>query len=161
MKIGESVKIITIDTVGIVEEIRDDNFCTVRCGNLRINVCKSNLEFLEAPKNSVKNKKNKNTKNEKLLMNYTNNYTENSYSQNEQNFIDLHKKTVDEAIYELERFIDEAIFFKLDKIRVIHGKGTGTLRREIGKFLKKNKKIKTFRIGFLNEGGNGVTIIYL
>jgi DNA mismatch repair protein MutS2 len=77
------------------------------------------------------------------------------------NEIDLRGKIVEDALIDLERYLDHAMISKWNEIRIIHGKGTGALRSSVHAFLKKNKKIKSYRIGNYGEGDSGVTIIEL
>ena len=62
---------------------------------------------------------------------------------------------------EVEKFIDNAILVGVPQISIIHGKGTGTLRKEIHKYLKNNKFVKSYRLGTFGEGEDGVTIVEL
>ncbi len=73
--------------------------------------------------------------------------------------IDLRGKRVDEAIYELENAFSDALLSNLPFLYLIHGKGTGALRVAIHQYLKKDRNIKSFREGELNEGGAGVTVV--
>lgn len=75
--------------------------------------------------------------------------------------IDLRGFTVDEGIYEAEKFIDQAIVNGLSTVSIIHGKGTGQLRQGIQIMLKNNKIVKSFRFGTFGEGEMGVTIVEL
>jgi DNA mismatch repair protein MutS2 len=77
------------------------------------------------------------------------------------NEIDLRGKIVEDALIDLERYLDHAMNSKWNEIRIIHGKGTGALRTSVHAFLKKNKKIKSYRLGNYGEGDTGVTIIEL
>lgn len=72
--------------------------------------------------------------------------------------IDLRGMASDEAILELDRYIDNAVLSGVGSITIIHGKGTGTLRKCIQAHLRSHKNIKTHRIGLFGEGENGVTI---
>ena len=72
--------------------------------------------------------------------------------------IDLRGMDAIEAICVLERYLDEAMRANLTQVRIIHGKGTGTLRAAVQQDLKKNKYIKSFRLGVYGEGEDGVTI---
>ena len=72
--------------------------------------------------------------------------------------IDLRGMDAIEAICVLDRYLDEAMRANLTQVRIIHGKGTGTLRTAVQQDLKKNKYIKSFRLGVYGEGEDGVTI---
>ena len=73
--------------------------------------------------------------------------------------IDLRGMDAIEAICVLDRYLDEAMRANLTQVRIIHGKGTGTLRAAVQQDLKKNKYIKSFRLGVYGEGEDGVTIV--
>ena len=75
--------------------------------------------------------------------------------------IDLRGMASDEAILELDKYIDNAVLSGIGTITVIHGKGTGVLRKAVQDYLRHHKAIKTFRIGLFGEGENGVTIAEL
>ena len=72
--------------------------------------------------------------------------------------VDLRGMASDEALMELDKYIDNAILSHLESIRIIHGKGTGVLRSGVHAYLKKQKRVKSFRLGTFGEGENGVTI---
>ena len=72
--------------------------------------------------------------------------------------IDLRGMDTVEAICVLDRYMDEAMRTKLSSVRIIHGKGTGALRQAVHQDLKRNKFVKTFRLGVYGEGEDGVTI---
>jgi DNA mismatch repair protein MutS2 len=75
------------------------------------------------------------------------------------NEIDLRGLLGDEAIAQVERFLDDAVVAGLHRVDIIHGKGTGALRKRISEFLKTYPHIKAFRLGEWNEGGSGVTVV--
>ncbi len=75
--------------------------------------------------------------------------------------IDLHGKNVLEAIHELDKFLDEAMVSGLKEVFVIHGLGSGKLKREIISYLKKQNYVKRLRSGVQGEGGAGVTVVRL
>ncbi|MGL5520485.1 MAG: endonuclease MutS2, partial [Cetobacterium sp.] len=77
------------------------------------------------------------------------------------NEVDLRGKLVDEAIYELETYMDRALMNGYTEIYVIHGKGTGALRTGIMEFLKTSRYVKDYRAGGHNEGGIGCTVVTL
>ena len=72
--------------------------------------------------------------------------------------IDLRGMDTVEAICVLDRYLDEAMRGKLSSVRIIHGKGTGALRSAVAQSLRKNKFIKSFRLGVYGEGEDGVTV---
>ena len=66
-----------------------------------------------------------------------------------------------EGVLAAERYIDSAIMAKLKTVTIIHGKGTGALRAAVQQMLKKNKSVKSFRLGRFGEGEAGVTVVEL
>ena len=72
--------------------------------------------------------------------------------------IDLRGMTLDEAIPVVDKAIDDALIAGIGQLRLIHGKGTGALRAAVQQSLKKNKFVKSFRLGVYGEGEDGVTI---
>lgn len=75
--------------------------------------------------------------------------------------IDLRGMMVEEALIELDRYIDNAVLAGLGVITIIHGKGTGALRAAVQEHLRRHKNIRTFRLGVYGEGESGVTIAEL
>ena len=72
--------------------------------------------------------------------------------------INLIGKTADEAITLLDKYLDDAYIAHLSSVRIVHGKGAGILRQAVQKHLKRQKYIKSFRLGEFGEGDSGVTI---
>ena len=75
--------------------------------------------------------------------------------------IDVRGYTVDEAVMDIDRFIDNAQLNSMGSFTIIHGKGTGALRKGVHTFLRKHPSVRTFRVGTFGEGENGVTIVEL
>ncbi len=75
--------------------------------------------------------------------------------------VDVRGYTADEAVMEVDKVLDTAVLTNVGSITVIHGKGTGVLRKEIHAFLRHHKAVKSFRLGTFGEGEAGVTIIEL
>jgi len=74
---------------------------------------------------------------------------------------DLRGLTLDEAILEVDKYLDEAVLAGLNEVSLIHGKGTGALRRGLNEYLKTHPQVAGFRLGGEGEGGSGVTVVSL
>ncbi len=75
--------------------------------------------------------------------------------------IRLRQLTVDEALFRLDQYLHDAFMAGLIQVRVVHGKGTGTLRDAVKEKLSGHPLVKSYRIGGYGEGGTGVTIVQL
>ena len=151
IKPGIEVYVATIQKNGIVlSHISKSNEVQVQIDNLKMTV---NIKYLEEPRkikmakgNSKNLMENKNTKNI-------------SKSKNISAEINVIGLTVDEAIFVIDKYLDDCSLAKLQTVRIVHGKGTGKLRDGIHKFLKTNIHVKSFRLGTFGEGEMGVTVV--
>ncbi len=75
--------------------------------------------------------------------------------------IDVHGKNVEEACFMVDKYLDNCILNGLGSARIVHGKGTGVLKKGIHAFLKNHPHIKSFRLGTFGEGEDGVTVVEL
>jgi DNA mismatch repair protein MutS2 len=75
--------------------------------------------------------------------------------------IDLRGMASDEAVEAMERYLDAAVMSKLETVTVIHGKGTGALRRAVHERLRREPRVESFRLGRYGEGETGVTVVTL
>lgn len=75
--------------------------------------------------------------------------------------LDLRGQRAEEALRALEVFVDSAVVRSLPFVSIIHGKGTGALREVVHRFLEQQHGIRSFRLGSIPEGGDGVTIVEL
>ena len=75
--------------------------------------------------------------------------------------IDLRGMNGEEALPLVDKFIDTAMLAGLQRIDIIHGKGTGALRKKVTEFLSSHPRVKSFRLGEWNEGGTGATVVEL
>ena len=75
--------------------------------------------------------------------------------------LDLRGMTVEEALLEVDRFLDNAVLCGLERVTLIHGKGTGALRAAVQQHLRGHKQVKGFRLGTYGEGETGVTVVEL
>jgi DNA mismatch repair protein MutS2 len=144
-KKGDNVEIISLNQTGEIEEMLGDDKAKVKIGNLFTSVEIRQLRKLE--KQSLRKKAQA-----KYL-----------YSESENVNRELHLRgfTADEAMDRLEKFLDQAIIAGLNQVYVIHGKGTGALRRTLTVYLKNHKEVASIRLGDFNEGGAGVTVVKL
>ena len=77
------------------------------------------------------------------------------------NELDIRGLMTDEADLQVERFLDSAVLGKLNIVTIIHGKGTGALRKAVHQQLKRHPSVKSFRLGRYGEGEDGVTVVEL
>jgi DNA mismatch repair protein MutS2 len=73
----------------------------------------------------------------------------------------LRQLTIDEASLKLDKYLNDAFMAGIVQVRVIHGKGTGTLRNAVHKQLARHSLVKSYRLGVYGEGGAGVTMVEL
>ena len=151
-KLGESVKVLSMNLTGSVVSLPDaKGNLDVQMGILRSKVNISDLEIIDEKPNYLQ-KTSKRTGKGKIKMNK---------SLTVATEINLLGKTVDEAVAELDKYLDDASLAHLSSVRIVHGKGTGALRQGIHKYLKHQKHVKSFRLGAFGEGDAGVTIAEL
>lgn len=144
LKIGDNVLIYDIDKRATVISLPDKSGSFfVQVGLLKTKVNISNIRLLEEKAIVFKGSTTK---------------TVDRSSRKATTEIDLRGYTVEEALMELDMFIDNCVLTNMNILTIIHGKGTGVLRREIHKYLKLHKNIKNYRVGIFGEGENGVTI---
>ena len=148
LKVGETVEVLSLKQTGTVLELPDEEGnVLVQIGIMKVKVNKSTLRRAD----QAEEEKAK-TRTSKMIR---------SKSSHVKNEIDLRGKTLDEALLELDKYIDDAYLAGLTEAYIIHGKGTGVLREGIKSYLKGHKHIKSYRTGNYNEGGTGVTVIEL
>lgn len=146
VKPGDSVFISTLNQMGNVLTYPDSKGeVTVQVGIMKINVHLSNLMIKD------NNKENKNyTSSVKITA---------DKSKSISMSIDIRGQTLDEAVLNVDKYLDDAYLASLNEVTIIHGKGTGVLRQGINDMLKHNSHVKTYRPGRYGEGGTGVTIV--
>lgn len=151
-KLGESVKVLSMNLTGTVSSLPDARGnLTVQMGILRSQVNISDLEIIEEPSSYGAKKMNRTSKG-KIKM---------GKSLSVRPEINLLGRTVDEAVAELDKYLDDALLARLYTVRVVHGKGTGALRKGIHEYLRRQKHVKSYHLAEFGEGDAGVTIVEL
>lgn len=149
LKAGDDVLIYDIDKEAVVlEDPKDSKEVYVQAGIIKTRVKLNNLRLLKKEKPNYIQETGKRDIKSKMNIKAT---TE----------ISVRGLTAIEAIMEVDSAIDNAILANIETLTVIHGKGTGVLRREIHNHLRSHKSVKSYRLGVFGEGESGVTIINL
>lgn len=147
LDIGDIVRVVSLDKVGEVISLPDaKGELDIQVGLMLIHSNIKNLELSEAEDMEEK-------KSSKVFVR--------EKSKNVSKEIDIRGMNVEEAILELDKYIDDAFIARFNNIRIIHGKGTGLLRKGVRDYLQKNKRVKNIKKGAFNEGGDGVTVAEL
>lgn len=151
LKIGDAVKVLSLNLKGTVSTLPNDKGnLYVQMGILRSQVNIKDLERIDEPditgpgvsKGAGGSGKIKMAKSASVSME-----------------LNLLGKTVDEAVAELDKYLDDAYLAHMPSVRIVHGKGTGALRKGVHNYLRRNKHVKSFRLGEFGEGDAGVTIV--
>ena len=151
-KLGESVKVLSMNLTGTIHSLPDSKGnVTVQMGILRSQVNISDLEIIEEPVPYAAKKFSRTSKSSMKM----------GKSLSVSPEINLLGKTVDEAVAELDKYLDDALLSHLNTVRVVHGKGTGALRKGIHEYLRRQKHVKSYRLAEFGEGDAGVTIVEL
>ncbi len=149
LKKGDTVKILSMGLKGTVSSLPDARGnLFVQCGIIRSQVNVKDLILTEEETVSAPALQRTNTGKIKMSK---------SFSVSPE--INLLGRTVDEALAELDKYLDDAYLAHLTSIRVVHGKGTGALRSAVHSHLKRMKHVKEYRLGEYGEGDAGVTIV--
>lgn len=150
IKQGLTVFVTSYNSDGIIlSNISKNDDVLVQIGSMKIKV---NIKFLQEKTYSNINKQKK--------YDYTgrSEQLKSKFVSPEINLLGL---TVDEAIPIIDKYLDDCFIAKISPVRIVHGKGTGALRKGIQNYLKTNKYVDTFRLGTFGEGEMGVTIVNL
>ena len=155
-KIGDAVKVLSLNLSGTISSLpnaRGELF--VQMGILRSQVNISDLELIPeatitGPTGDVTRRNKKGTGASQIKM---------SKSFQISSEINLIGMTTDEAVAQLDKYLDDAYLAHLSQVRVVHGRGTGALKKAVHQHLKRLKYVKSFRLGTFGEGDTGVTIV--
>ena len=149
LSLGDSVKVMSLNVKGTVSSKPDSKgMLFVQMGILRSKVHISDLQLIDEP--VITGPALSRTGAGKIKMNK---------SASVRTEINLLGKTVDEAVSELDKYLDDAYLAHLSSVRIVHGKGTGALRKGVHNYLKRLKYIQDFHLAEFGEGDAGVTIV--
>ena len=148
VKVGEEVRVLSLGQDGVVVSSVDNNGnVMVQIGVMKIAVPLDTIEISDK-------------KSQKSTSSYAKTMI-NKKSKSIKREIDIRGLNIEEARFEIDKYLDDAYLSGLKEVSIIHGKGTGALREGIDNILKKHKHSKSHRLGGYTEGGTGVTIVTL
>ncbi len=154
LKKGDSVIITDTNGNGTVVSLPDSNgFCYIQAGIMKTKIHISKLRLNESEMVTLNSKKISS----KVSTKNVQSVSERSAAME----LDIRGYSVDEGIYEVDRFIDNAILSHIGVITIIHGKGTGVLKSAVREHLRHHKQVKSSRRGVYGEGEDGVTVVEL
>ena len=147
MQPGDTVEILSMGVKADVVSISPDRILTLQAGIMRVTAKEDEVVLVKAKeKPVVKTSKERSTATLRASVAAE---------------IDLRGMMVEEAIPVMERYLDNAMMARMNTVTIIHGKGTGALRAAVQENLRKNKLVKSFRLGRYGEGESGVTVVEL
>ncbi len=151
LKVGETVKILDMnEEASVLKEADKNGNVRVQAGIIKMDVHITNLRRVE------------DTKSKQLAEKYVKNTRVfESKTKNVSTEVDVRGQTLEEAWDNVDKFLDDCYLAGISPVSIIHGKGTGVLRRGIQESLKKHKYVKSYRNGKYGEGEDGVTICEL
>ncbi|UCZ52200.1 endonuclease MutS2 [Bacillus shivajii] len=142
---GDEVKVISFDQKGhIVEKVNDKEYF-VQLGMMKMKVKKDDLLYIDRPKEVEKNPLS----------------TIRGKGTHVKTELDLRGERFENAMMEVEKYLDDAVLAGYHQVSIIHGQGTGALRKGVQELLKKHRNVKGTRLGGAGEGGSGVTVVSL
>lgn len=149
-KLGTSVKVLSMNLTGTVRSLPDaKGIVDVQMGILRSKVPITDLDIVEEAA-SYTSRQSRKTTSGKMKM---------GKSLSVSPEINLIGRTTDEAVALLDKYLDDAYLAHISPVRIVHGKGTGALRAAVHNYLKRQKHVKSYRLGAFGEGDAGVTIV--
>ena len=149
-KRGDTVTILKTGTQATVLSVNKDGVLQLQAGILRITAKQEEVRVVEGE-----------TQTQKAARQYIRRREHKLRSLGAKAEVDLRGMTTDEAELTLSQFLDRAMVSNLTQVTVIHGKGTGAVRKAVHAYLKRCKGVASFRLGRYGEGEDGVTIVTL
>lgn len=144
LQVGDAVEVMSYGQRGVIEQKVSETQFVVKMGILKMKVDISDLRLIDA----------ENPKQKKYIPTLKGGRTRSVTSQ-----LDLRGKRYEEAIVELDRYLDAALLANYPQVTIVHGRGTGAIREGVVQYLKKHKGVQSFEFAPINQGGNGATIV--
>ena len=140
--VGDEVKVLSYGQRGTLLKKVSDVEWVVQLGILKMKIADSDIEYLKPEKEVVHRMAGVKNRDSHVKLE-----------------LDLRGERYEDALIRTEKYIDDALLSNYGRVSIIHGVGTGALRQGIQGYLKKHKRVKSFRFGGTGEGGLGVTIV--
>ncbi|MFJ5764619.1 endonuclease MutS2 [Lysinibacillus sp. NPDC093210] len=142
--VGDEVKVLSYGQRGTLLEKVSDAEWVVQMGILKMKIADTDIEYIKPEKEPVQRVSGVKNRDSHVKLE-----------------LDLRGERYEDAIIRTEKYIDDALLSNYGRVSIIHGVGTGALRQGIQSYLKKHKRVKSFRFGEAGEGGFGVTVVEL
>ncbi|MBQ4865049.1 endonuclease MutS2 [Priestia megaterium] len=143
LQAGDEVKVLSWGQKGTLVERLSNNEWQVQMGIMKMKVKEKDLEYISSPK-PVETKPLATVKGKDYHVNLE---------------LDLRGERYENALIRVEKYIDDALLANYPRVSIIHGKGTGALRKGVQEYLKNHRSVKNIRFGEASEGGSGVTVV--
>ncbi|KJY58139.1 MutS2 protein [Lactobacillus kullabergensis] len=147
VNVGDKVKVLSYGQTGTITKKLSEHEYEVQMGIIKVKVSDRDIEKIGSQKESGS------TKQVRAISA--------SRRSNVRSELDLRGQRYDEAMTNLDRYIDSVLLAGLDVVTIIHGIGTGAIRKGVWQYLKSSKHVKSYNYAPANEGGNGATIVHL
>ena len=147
VNVGDKVKVLSYGQTGTITKKLSEHEYEVQMGIIKVKVSDRDIEKIGFQKESRTHQQVR--------------AVSASRRSNVRSELDLRGQRYDEAMTNLDRYIDSVLLAGLDVVTIIHGIGTGAIRKGVWKYLKSSKHVKSYNYAPANEGGNGATIVHL
>ena len=147
VNVGDQVKVLSYGQTGTITKKLSEHEYEVQMGIIKVKVSDRDIE--------------KSTQHEKAQTHSKVRAVSANRRSNAKSELDLRGQRYDEAMTNLDRYIDSVLLAGLDVVTIIHGIGTGAIRKGVWQYLRTNKHVKSYNYAPANEGGNGATIVHL
>jgi len=158
--VGDRVRLKSFGSIGIVDRVKGGE-AEVRVGSLRLREKLDNLELLEAVPAKTDSAKGEGGRIARLRRSMGTEFKRTTTGEAVRSELNLIGRTTDEAVDAVDKFLDEAFLNSLSEVRIVHGHGTGALRRVISELLQGHPHVARFSPAPPNQGGAGATVVEL